>query len=149
DAVKSSASAAREKSAAGRSETPMPACCQPTWKRTTRFAPLTGTHTSPNAAAAGNGFGPTLKVATTRFVRWSIRLTVPSKLFGTKTLPSLPNAALLGPSPTFTRATTRSVLGFSRTAYWSPLEVIQIEELETAIESGWKSPTGTARALFV
>jgi hypothetical protein len=56
---------------------------------------------------------------------------------------------LLGPSPTFTRATTRIVLGSSLTTKRFPLEVTQIAESLTAIESGESSPTGTAFARFV
>jgi hypothetical protein len=74
---------------------------QPTWNRATVVPPETGTHTSPKAAAAGYGYGPTSKVATTLFRVASIRLTVPSPWFGTKTLPSAAIAALPGPSPTF------------------------------------------------
>jgi hypothetical protein len=40
--------------------------------------PETGTHTSPQAAAAGYGYGPTLTVATTLLRVASIRLKVPS-----------------------------------------------------------------------
>src|SRR4051812_5503504 len=104
---------------------------------------------SPKPAAAGKGFAPTLYVPITLFVRWSIRLTVPSQWFGTKRLPSLANAGLAGPPPTLTFATGFSVRGLSRTAYWSELETTQIAAAETATESGWFRPVGTARALFV
>jgi hypothetical protein len=57
-------------------------------------------------------------------------------LFGTKTEPSGAIAGLLGPKPTFTRATTRSVRGFRRTTNRSTLEAIQIAPGPTATESG-------------
>jgi hypothetical protein len=90
-----------------------------------------------------------LYVATTLFRTGSIRLTVPSPLLGTNTLPSPAIAALLEPRPTVTRATTRSVFEFKRTATQSALDVTQIAASLTAIESGERRPTGTARALFV
>src|SRR5262245_31941409 len=122
---------------------------QPTWNLTTLLPPETGTHTSPKATAAGYGVGPTLYVATTLFLAASIRLTVPSTVFGTNTLPSLAIAALLGPRPTLTRARTFNVRGSSLTATLSALDVTQIARSLTATESGEKSPTGTAFALFV
>ena len=135
----------------GRSSTGTPRMMpdQPTWNLTTWFPPETGTQTSPNADAAGYGVGPTLYVATTLFVPGSIRLTVPSAVFGTNTLPSPAIAALFGPRPTLTRARTFNERGSSLTARLSALDVTQIARSLTAIESGEKSPTGTAFALFV
>src|SRR5262249_51428180 len=122
---------------------------QPTWNLTTWVPPETGTHTSPNAVAAGYGVGPTLYVATTLFLVGSIRLTVPSTVFGTNTLPSAAIAGLAGPYPTFTRARTFRVRGSSLTARLLALDVTQIALSLTAIESGERSPTGTAFALLV
>jgi hypothetical protein len=83
------------------------------WIRKTFVPRESGTQTSPNATAAGNGLDPTRSVCTTRFVAGSIRDTVPPKALGTKTVPSAATAGFDGLLPTLIVTRIRPVRGSS------------------------------------
>ena len=98
------------------------------------------THTRPPATATDRGIPPTSIVFATRFVRGSIRETVPDRLFATHTAPA-PTAMPEGRCPTGILASTARVEGSIRVTVPSRLLATQIASRLAAMAAG-PSPSG-------